>query len=444
MTSKKISAATATAAPARQPKPFYRDLSFQTLAAMALGVALGGFAPDIGAAMKPLGDIFIRLIQMVVGLIIFCTVVHGIASARDFGKVGRVAVKALVYFEIITAVALVIGLVAINLMHPGSGMHIDPATLNADAVKGYAKAAKEQTTFGDFITNLVPTSAVDAFAQSDILQVLLFSVLFGCGLATLGEKADPVLNVVDVVSKALFKIINWVMKLAPLAAFGAIAFTVSKFGLNSLTGLGALTGEFYLTCILFILVVLWPIAALNGFSLWKLMRYFREELTLVLGTSSSESVFPQLVEKLEKIGVEESVVGLVLPISYSFNHTGTCLYFAAATVFLAQATGVDLTWQHQVTLLLVMMLTSKGGAGVTGSALPVLALTLAATKLIPVEAMALVIGIHRILSAAFVFVNIASNCVATVVVGRWEKAIDMAKLNRELNNPAEPDLALAE
>jgi aerobic C4-dicarboxylate transport protein len=410
---------------------------------MLIGVLLGALAPGVGAQMKPLGDIFIRLIQMVVGLIIFCTVVHGIASARDFGKVGRVAIKALIYFEVVTSVALLIGLVAANVMQPGAGMHIDPASLNADAVASYAKSAKEGDSFGAFLTNLVPTSAVDAFARSDILQVLLFSVLFGCGLATLGEKADPVLRATEAVSGALFKVIAWVMKLAPLAAFGAMAFTVSKFGLKSLTGLGGLTLEFYATCILFMILVLWPVAALCGFSFLKMVRYFREELILVLGTSSSESVFPQLTAKLERLGIEQSVVGLVLPTSYSFNHTGTCLYFAAATVFLAQAVGVDLTWQRQVSLLLVMLFTSKGGAGVTGSALPVLALTLAATKLIPVESMALILGVHRLLSAAFVFVNIASNCVATIFVARWEKAVDMNRLNLELDAGSEVSTAYA-
>jgi aerobic C4-dicarboxylate transport protein len=282
---------------------------------------------------------------------------------------------------------------------------------------------------------------VDAFAKSEILQILLFSVLFGCGLATLGEKADPILNVVDLTSKALFRVIGWIMKLAPLAAFGAIAFTVSRFGIGSLVSLGALVGEFYLTCFLFIALVLWPIAAWAGFNLWKLLGYFREELVLVLGTSSSESVFPQLTAKLKKLGVEESVVGLVLPTAYSFNHDGTCLYFAAATVFLAQATGVDLSWQQQLSLLAVLLFTSKGGAGVAGSALPVLAMTLGASKIIPVESMALLIGIHRALSAAFVFVNIAGNCVATVVVARSEKAVDMDRLKQELAAPSQAVLA---
>lgn len=411
-------------------KPFYKDLTFQVVAGMVLGVAVGALAPDVGHNLNFLGDIFIHLIQMVVGLIIFCTVTHGIASVRDFSKVGRIAIKALVYFEVVTTLALVIGLVTINILKPGVGMHIDPASLHA-AGKDTAPAAP--VGFGEFLVSLVPTSAVEAFAKGEILQVLVFSVLFACGLASLGEKAQPVLDIVDKVSQALFWIIRVVMKIAPIAAFGAIAFTVARFGLGSLVSLGALVGEFYLTCLLFFVLVLAPISIYGGFSLWKLIRYFREELVLVLGTSSSESVFPQLTGKLTKLGVDESAVGLVLPTAYSFNHDGTCLYFAAVSVFLAQATGTDLGWQAQLGLLLVLLLTSKGGAGVSGSAIPVLALTLAATKAIPVGSVALVLGIHRVLSAAFVFTNIAGNCVATLIVGKWEKAVDRERLRAELD-----------
>ena len=410
-------------------KPWYKDLTLQVLVGMALGVAVGASAPDIGRSLNPLGDIFIHLIQMVVGLIIFCTVTHGIASVRDLGKVGRIAIKALIYFEVVTTIALIIGLVTINVLRPGAGMHIDLATLHAPG----DDTAAAPVGFGDFLVNLVPTSAVDAFAKGEILQVLVFSVLFACGLASLGDRAQPVLDIVERVSQALFWIIRQVMKIAPIAAFGSIAFTVSKFGLSSLVPLGALIGEFLLTCVLFFVLVLAPISACAGVNLLKLMRYFREELVLVLGTSSSESVFPQLTAKLTKLGVDESVVGLVLPTAYSFNHDGTCLYFAAVSVFLGQATGTDLGWQAQLGLLLVLLLTSKGGAGVSGSAIAVLALTLSATKTIPVNSIALVLGIHRILSAMFVFTNIVGNCVATLVVAKWEKAIDTTVLNAELN-----------
>jgi len=414
-----------------QRRPFYRDLTFQVVVAIVLGVLVGVLWPGIGNQLKPLGDIFIRLIQMVVGLIIFCTVTHGIASVRDLGKVGRIALKAMVYFEVVTSVALVIGLVAINVLKPGVGMHVDLATLGHGAgVADHGAVAPH--SFGEFLTNLVPTSAIGAFAQGDILQILVFSVLFACGLASLGEKAQPVLHVVDVMRQSLFWIIRVVMKIAPIAAFGAIAFTTARFGIASLLPLGKLVGEFALTCLAFLLLVLAPISYACGFSLFKLMRYFREELVLVLGTSSSESVFPQLTEKLTRLGVDESVVGMVLPTAYSFNHDGTCLYFAAVTVFLAQATDTALGWQAQLGLLLILLVTSKGGAGVSGSAIAVLTMTLAATKTIPVSSVALILGVHRILSAMFVFVNIVGNAVATVVVGRWEKAVDRDKLQREL------------
>jgi aerobic C4-dicarboxylate transport protein len=397
---------------------------------MVLGVLVGVLWPDIGTHLKPLGDIFIRLIQMVVGLIIFCTVTHGIASVRDLGKVGRIALKAMVYFELVTSVALVIGLVAINVLKPGVGMHVDPALLTHGMSTGDQAAAPH--SFGEFLTNLVPTSAIGAFSNGDILQILLFSVLFACGLASLGDNAQPVLRIVDVIRQTLFWIIRVVMKIAPIAAFGAIAFTTAKFGLNSLVPLAKLVAEFALTCVVFLLVVLAPISRVCGFSLLKLMRYFREELVLVLGTSSSESVFPQLTEKLTRLGVDESVVGMVLPTAYSFNHDGTCLYFAAVAVFLAQATGTALGWQAQLGLLLILLVTSKGGAGVSGSAIAVLTMTLAATKTIPVGSVALILGVHRILSAGFVFVNIVGNCVATVAVGYWEKAVDRNKLRQEL------------
>ncbi|HEY8681803.1 MAG TPA: C4-dicarboxylate transporter DctA [Rhodanobacter sp.] len=427
----KLTIDAAQASRIRIRKPFYRDLTFQVLAGMALGIAVGALAPDIGHQLKPLGDVFIRLIQMVVGLIIFCTVTHGIASVRDLGKVGRIAIKAMIYFEVITTIALVIGLVTINILKPGVGMHIDPTSFHT-AVASKIAAVPQPVGMGEFLINLVPKSAIQAFAQGEILQILVFSVLFACGLASLGDKAQPVLNVVDTISKTLFWIIRMVMKIAPIAAFGSIAFTVAKFGLHSLVPLAALIGEFYLTVVLFFLLVLTPVSLYAGFNLLKLMRYIREELVLVLGTSSSESVFPQLTAKLTKLGVDESVVGMVLPTAYSFNHDGTCLYFAAVSVFLAQATGTALGWEQQLGLLAILLFTSKGGAGVSGSAIAVLAMTLAATKTIPVGSIALVLGIHRVLSAAFVFTNIAGNAVATIVVGKWEKAIDREQFESEL------------
>ncbi len=421
-------------APAPRRRRFYQDLTFQVVVGMALGVVVGALWPHFGKDLKPLGDIFIRLIQMVVGLIIFCAVSHGIASVRDLGKVGRIAIKALVYFEVVTSIALVIGLVTINILRPGVGMHIDPALLQAAGPAGKGDGVTPPGSFGEFLINLVPTSALGAFARGDILQVLVFSVLFACGLASLGERARPVLQVIDGVSQALFWIIRKVMLIAPIAAFGSIAFTVAQFGLSTLVPLAALIGDFFLTCAIFFAVVLAPISYFSGFNLLKLMRYVREELVLVLGTSSSESVFPQLTDKLKRLGVEESVVGIVLPTAYSFNHDGTCLYFAAVTIFLAQATGTPLGWEQQLALLAVLLVTSKGGAGVSGSAIAVLTMTLAATKTIPVDSIALILGIHRILSAAFVFTNIAGNCVATVVVGLWEKAVNPIQIKTELDN----------
>jgi len=413
----------------KKSKPFYKDLAFQVLVGVAAGVTVGALAPHVGRNVDFLGTIFINLIEMVVGLIIFCTVTSGIAGVRDFGKVGRIAVKALIYFEVITTCALIIGLVVVNILKPGIGVHLNLA-VHASA-KATAPAASQSVS--DFLTSLFPTSAVQAFDQGDILQVLVFSVLFACGVASLGERARPVLDVVNTTQQALFWIIGKVMRIAPLAAFGAIAFTVSKYGLGSLAPLAKLVGVFYLIVVLFFVLVLWPVAHYAGVSLLKLMRYFREELVLVLGTSSSESVFPQLTAKLKRLGVDQSVVGLVLPTSYSFNHDGTCLYFAAVSVFLAEVTGTDLGWKAQLGLLLVLLLTSKGGAGVSGSAIAVLALTLEATHKIPVSSVALVLGIHPMLSAAFVFTNITGNCVATLVMGKWEKAVDRVRLKKELD-----------
>jgi aerobic C4-dicarboxylate transport protein len=427
----------AETAPPPKPKRkrFYNDLSLQVLVAMVLGVGLGVWQPDIAAQMKSFGDAFIKLIQMVVGPIIFCTVVNGIAGMGDLKKVGRIAIKAVIYFEVVTSIALVMGLVIANLLQPGAGMHVDAAALAAAGSKapGYAAEANHIESTSAFLLDIIPNAAIAGFAKGDVLQILFFSVLFACGLASAGDAGKPVLDVVRGATKALFWIINLVMKFAPIAAFGAIAFTVAKFGVASLASLAALIGAFYLTCLIFVVGVLFPICLWARFSLWQLMRYIREELLLVLGTSSSESVFPQLTAKLTKLGAEESVVGLVLPTAYSFNHDGTCLYFAAASVFLAQATDTAISWQQQLGLLLILLLTSKGGAGVSGSALAVLAVTLAATKTIPVSSIALILGIHRVLSAAFVFVNITGNAVATLVVAHWENALDRSRLKAELD-----------
>ncbi|WP_118184570.1 C4-dicarboxylate transporter DctA [Paraburkholderia phosphatilytica] len=413
-------------------QPFYRDLSFQVLAGMVLGVAAGYALPNFAINLQPLGDAFIRVIQMLIGPIIFCTVCSGIAGVNDFRKVGRVAIKALFYFEVVTSLALVLGLVAINVLKPGMGMNVDMHHVHSAAVDAYVVKAQHAVTVSEFLLNVIPHTAVSAFASGDVLQVLFFSVLFALGLAAIGERARPALDVIDAVSSALFWIIGLTMKIAPVAAFGAIAFTVSKFGFGTLLSLGRLIVEFYLTCALFIGFVLWPIAKANGFSLPRLMRYIGAELLLVLGTSSSETVFPQLIDKLERLGCEKSVVGVVLPTAYTFNHDGTCLYFAAAAVFLAQATNTPMSWHDQLVLLMVLLLTSKGAAGVSGAAIAVLAATLAASNTIPVESIALILGIHKVLSSAFVFTNVVGNSVATIVVANWEKALNRTALRREL------------
>lgn len=428
--------ATETPAVTRQggPKrPLYRDLSFQVIVGIALGVLVGHFFPLLGPYLRPLGDVFIRLIHTIVGPIIFCSVVAGIAGVGDLKKVGRVAIVALIYFEIVTSIALVLGLVSINFFQPGVGMNVDVSTLNTDEASAYMTTAREFGSIGEFLINIVPRTFVGGFAEGDVLQILFISVLFGFGLAAAGERGRPAVAVIDSFASGIFWIIRVIMKLSPIAAFGAIGFTVSRFGLGSLLSLGKLILEFYFTCALFILCVLWPIARYSGFSLFKLMRYIRAELVLVIGTSSSESVFPQLLRKLEQLGVQRSVVGLVLPAGYSFNDDGTALYHASVVVFLAQATNTALGWQQQLGLLAVLLITSKGGAGVAGSALAVLAATLAATNTIPVASMALVLGIHRMLSGVFVFVNILGNAVATVVVAAWENALDRPTLLAELD-----------
>jgi aerobic C4-dicarboxylate transport protein len=421
----------AAAVPVRRRRPIYRDLSVQILLAMALGGWVGYMWPASADSLKPLGDLFIKLIGMLVAPIVFCTVVHGIASVREAKKVGRVAVKSLIYFEIVTTLALVVALVLVNFMQPGAAMHVDPSTLSEKTVASFAESAKH-FTFGEFLLDIVPKSLVGAFADGEVLQVLFVSIMFAFALSALGTKAAPVVDAIGTASQVFFKMIGYVMYLAPIGAFGAIAFTVGKFGPSTLFSLGKLVGEFYLCCALFVVLALWPIAAWAGLNLWRLIRYFGAEVLLVLGTSSGESVFPQLNAKLRKLGCDEGVVALVLPAGYAFNHTGTCLYFATVSVFLAQAVGIDLSLPQQLGLLAIMLITSKGGAGVAGSAIVMLASTLAATGTIPVAAVGLVLGVHRLLSSAFVAVNVIGNALATIIIARWEGAINLATLDFEL------------
>lgn len=400
---------------------------------MAIGIALGIWSPDVGARMEPLGDGFIKAIRMLIGPIIFCTVVHGIARMNDLARVGRVAIKAIVYFEVLTTVALIIGLAAVNLLQPGKGMNVDLTHLDASAVKPYVAQTHSQTTM-QFLLNIIPQTFVGAFADGNVLQVLLISVLFGFALARLGERGQPVTSFIEVVSQALFRVVGIVMWAAPLGAFGAIAFTVGRFGAGSLVSLGKLLGGFYLTCLIFVFGVLGPVCRWCGFSLFKLMRYIREELLIVFATTSSETVLPRMISRMEDLGCEESVVGLVIPTGYSFNLDGTCLYLATVTVFLAQATNTPLGIAQQIGLLAVLLLTSKGAAGVAGAAFVVLAATLSTTGTIPVASVALVLGVHRLLSEGLTPTNLIGNAVATIVVAKWEGALDESRLRASLDS----------
>jgi aerobic C4-dicarboxylate transport protein len=421
----------------RRRRPLYKDLSLQILVAMLLGSLVGYVWPQSAESLRPLGDLFIRLVRMVVAPIIFCTVVHGIASVGEARRVGRVAVKALIYFEIVTTIALVLGLVVVNLWAPGVGMNVDLSTL-ADGADVQQQA--RPVGYGEFLVSLVPTSAVGAFAEGDVLPVLFFSVMFGFALLALGPKGEPIIAGVHAVSQVLFKMIAFVMYVAPIGAFGAMAFTVGRFGAGSLLALGNLVLMFYVLCALFVLLVLWPIAWGFGIDMLRLVRYIGAELMIVVGTSSSESVFPRLHAKLRQLGVDPPVVALVLPTGYAFNHDGTCLYFAAVSVFLAQAVGIDLSIGQQLGLLAILLITSKGGAGVAGSAIVVLASTLAATGTIPVASVALILGVHRVLSSVFVPVNVLGNAIATLVIARMEQALDVPRFESELRRPVGADV----
>jgi len=405
------------------PKLF-RSLYFQVLVAIAIGIALGRLYPNFAVELKPLGDGFIRLIKMMIAPIIFCTIVTGIAGMKSKKKVGRVGLKSILYFEIVTTIALLIGLVVINVLKPGAGMNIDPATIDAKAVEGFITESKNPTV-SEFILHIIPENIVNALSTSSILQVLFFSILFGFALSGIGEKASPLLKGIQSLESGLFSLIGMIMKLAPIGALGAMAFTIGKYGLGSLEQLGQLMLCFYITCIVFIVVVLGGILKFAGFNLFRLLGFLKEELLLVLGTSSSEAALPSLMNKLEKAGCSEPVVGLVVPTGYSFNLDGTSIYLTMAAVFLAQATNTPLDLQHQVTLLLVLLLTSKGAAGITGSGFITLAATLPAVGHIPVTAIALILGIDRFMSEGRALTNIIGNAVATIVVAKWEKEIDL-------------------
>ena len=412
-------------------KPIYTHLYVQVLIGITIGVALGYFWPGAGAAMKPLGDGFIRLIRMIIAPIIFGTVVVGIAKMGDMKSVGRIGIKALVYFEIVSTIALLIGLVIINLLKPGVGINADPATLDANAVAAYTSNAQHLTTI-DFLLNIIPSTIVDAFAKGEILQVLLFSVLFGLALLHMGGKSRPLVTFFEDCSHALFGVVGIIMRVAPIGAFGAMAFTIGQYGIGTIVNLAQLVLTFYATALLFVVVVLGLVARLAGFSIFALIRYLKDELLLVLGTSSSESAMPLLMEKMEAAGVPKPIVGLVVPTGYSFNLDGTCIYMSLAALFIAQATNAPLSFGDELLLMAVAILSSKGAAGVTGSGFIVLAATLSVVPAIPVAGMALILGVDRFMSECRSLTNFIGNAVATIVVGRWEGSVDMERLRRTL------------
>ena len=421
--------------PADTPKklPIYRSLYVQVLTAVIAGVLLGHFYPQLGEQMKPLGDGFIKLIKMIIAPIIFCTVVVGIAGMEDMKKVGKTGGLALLYFEVVSSVALVIGLIVVNIMQPGAGMNVDAASLDTKAIAAYTGPGKMATTT-EFLMNIIPSTVIDAFAKGEILQVLLIAVMFGFALHRFGGRGTLVFDMIEKTSHVFFTMVGYIMKLAPIGAFGAMSFTIGKYGVATLLSLAHLMFAFYLTCLLFIFVVLGGIARFHGFSIWKFIKYIKEELLIVLGTSSSESVLPRMMEKMENLGAKKSTVGLVIPTGYSFNLDGTSIYLTMAAVFIAQATNTPMTLMQEITLLAVLLLTSKGAAGITGSGFIVLAATLSAVGTVPVAGLALILGIDRFMSEARALTNLIGNGVATLVVAKWTGDLNTEQLDARLNN----------
>ncbi|MDX7835390.1 dicarboxylate/amino acid:cation symporter [Aeromonas caviae] len=415
-------------------KKIVSSLYFQVILAITIGICLGHVYPSLGADMKPLGDGFVKLIKMIIAPVIFCTVVTGIAGMESMKAVGKTGAIALIYFEVVSTLALIIGLCVVNVLQPGAGMNVDPSSLDASAISVYADQAQSQGII-PFLLDVIPASVIGAFAGGNILQVLLFAVLFGFSLHHIGEKGKPIFNIIDGFSQVIFGIINMIMKLAPIGAFGAMAFTIGKYGIGSLVQLGQLIASFYLTCLLFIFLVLGSIAKANGFSIVRFIAYIREELLIVLGTSSSESVLPRMLVKMEALGCKKSVVGLVIPTGYSFNLDGTSIYLTMAAVFIAQATNTPLDLFHQLTLLVVLLISSKGAAGVTGSGFIVLAATISSVGHLPLAGLALILGIDRFMSEARALTNLIGNGVATLVVARYCDQLDEATMQDALAKP---------
>lgn len=422
--------------PVRKPK-IYQILYVQVLVAIVIGVALGYFYPGLGESMKPLGDGFIKLVKMIIAPVIFLTVSTGIAGMSDMKKVGRVAGKAMLYFFTFSTLALIIGMIVANVVQPGAGMNADPATLDGAAVSGYVTQA-HATTLTGFLLNIIPTTIVSPFVGGDILQVLFVAVLFGIALAGVGERGKPVVEFLTVLSRPIFRLVAILMRAAPIGAFGAMAFTIGKFGIASIINLAALVATFYITSLLFVLVVLGAVARYNGFSILKLIRYIREELLLVLGTSSSEAALPTLMQKMERAGCSKSTVGLVVPTGYSFNLDGTNIYMTMAALFIAQACNIDLSIGDQILLLLVAMLSSKGAAGVTGAGFITLAATLSVVPAVPIAGMALILGVDRFMSECRALTNLVGNATASIVVARWEGELDKDRLDAAMSGNALP------
>jgi aerobic C4-dicarboxylate transport protein len=409
----------------------FKSLYGQVLVATLIGVAVGHYFPELGAAMRPLGDGFIKLVRMIVGPVIFCTVVAGIAGISDMKALGRTGVMTLVYFEVVTTLALAIGMIVVNVVQPGVGMNVDASALDRGAVEQYVGSGRAQD-LGAFLLAIIPSSPIDAFARTDILQILFFSLLFGFSLQVLGSAAAPISQFIDTLAKVLFGIVGIIMRVAPIGAFGAMAFTIGSFGVGTLAQLGVLLACFWITCVAFVLIVLGFVARWHGLRITRIVAYIVDELMIAFGTSSSETVLPRLMTKLERAGVERSIVGLVVPAGYSFNLDGTAIYLSIAAVFIAQATNTPLTLGQQLTLFAILLLTSKGSAGVAGAALVVLAGTLAATGTIPVAGVALVLGIHRFMGEGMAVTNTIGNAVAAMVIGIRAGRVDRATLERAM------------
>jgi aerobic C4-dicarboxylate transport protein len=415
-------------------RPLFRRLYVQVLCSILIGALLGYWQPEIGQQMKPLGDLFIRLIKMMVEPIIFTTVVAGVAKMGNMKQVGRVGLKALVYFEVVSGVALLLGVLVANVYQPGAGIHVDLTSVDRTATAAVSAGARHVAPF-EFVTSVVPESVVGAFAKGDTLQVVFFSVLFGLGMSAMGARARPLVDLIDLASQGLFKVMGIIMVFAPLGAFGAMAFTIGKYGVGTLQQLGILVAGVYTTCLVFIFVVLGLIARSAGFSLWRFLRYIREEILIVLGTSTSESALPGLMTKLEALGCDKSIVGLVVPTGYSFNLDGTSIYLSMATLFIAQAAHVDLSWQQQIGILGLLLLTSKGSAAVTGGGFIALAATLSSVDSLPVAGLALLLGVDRFMSEARALTNLIGNGVAAIVVARWEGSLDRGRMRCLLLDP---------